>query len=142
MQQFSVTLGQCVDEDPNDPSDARAPSLIVRGASYGTETITAGSPFTLSLTLYASNGTESVADVVASLTLPEGVTMTGGNLSSYVGTMAPQSSSDVSFSIQTSAGSPAASPTSRSTWPGRGPFRQRRHRHDHHLGAHQPARPL
>ena len=104
MQQFSVTLGQCVDEDPNDPSDARAPSLIVRGASYGTETITAGSPFTLSLTLYASNGTESVADVVASLTLPEGVTMTGGNLSSYVGTMAPQSSSDVSFSIQTSAG--------------------------------------
>ena len=33
MQQFSVTLGQCVDEDPNDPSDARAPSLIVRGAS-------------------------------------------------------------------------------------------------------------
>ena len=104
MQQFSVTLGQCVDEDPNDPSDARAPSLIVRGASYGTETITAGSPFTLSLTLYASNGTESVADVVASLTLPEGVTMTGGNLSSYVGTMAPQSSSEVSFSIQTSAG--------------------------------------
>ena len=30
--------------------------------------------------------------------------MTGGNLSSYVGTMAPQSSSEVSFSIQTSAG--------------------------------------
>ena len=104
MQQLTPQLGQCLDKDPNDPSDARAPSLIVRGASYGTETITAGSPFTLSLTLYASNGTESVADVVASLTLPEGVTMTGGNLSSYVGTMAPQSSSEVSFSIQTSAG--------------------------------------
>ena len=26
MQQFSVTLGQCVDKDPNDPSDAARPA--------------------------------------------------------------------------------------------------------------------
>lgn len=104
MQQFSVTIGQCVDEDPNDPSKARAPSLIVRQSSYGTETITAGSPFTLSLTLYAASGTESLSDVVASLTLPEGVTMTGGSLSTYVGSMSPQSTRDVSFSLQASAG--------------------------------------
>lgn len=104
MQQFSVTIGQCVDEDPNDPSKARAPSLIVRQSSYGNETITAGSPFTLSLTVYAASGTESLSDVVASLTLPEGVTMTGGSLSTYLGSMSPQSTRDVSFSLQASAG--------------------------------------
>ena len=104
MQQFSVTIGQCVDEDPNDPSKARAPSLIVRQSSYGTETITAGSPFTLSLTIYAASGTESLSDVVASVTLPEGVTMTGGSLSTYVGSMSPQSTRDVSFNLQASSG--------------------------------------
>ena len=104
MQQFSVNIGQCVDEDPNDPSKARAPSLIVRQSSYGNETITAGSPFTLSLTVYAASGTESLSDVVASLTLPEGVTMTGGSLSTYLGSMGPQSTRDVSFSLQASAG--------------------------------------
>ena len=104
MQQFSVTIGQCVDEDPNDPSKARAPSLIVRQSSYGNETITAGNPFTLSLTVYAASGTESLSDVVASLTLPEGVTMTGGSLSTYLGSMSPQSTRDVSFSLQASAG--------------------------------------
>ena len=101
----NINLYQCVTEEETAPAeDARAPSLIVRGSSYGTETITAGSPFTLSLTLYATDGTEAVNDVVASLTLPEGVTMTGGNLSQYVGTMQPRSSRDISFSIQSGAG--------------------------------------
>lgn len=104
MQQFSVTIGQCVDEDPNDPSKARAPSLIVRQSSYGNETITAGNPFTLSLTVYAASGTESLSDVVASVTLPEGVTMTGGSLSTYIGSMSPQSTRDVSFSLQAASG--------------------------------------
>ena len=104
MQQFSVTIGQCVDEDPNDPSKARAPSLIVRQSSYGNETITAGNPFTLSLTVYAASGTESLSDVVASVTLPEGVTMTGGSLSTYIGSMGPQSTRDVSFSLQAASG--------------------------------------
>lgn len=104
MQQFSVTLGQCVDEDPNDPSKAKTPSLIVRSSSYGSETITAGSPFTLSLTLYATSGTEGVNDVVASVTLPEGVTMTGGSLSTYLGSMGAGETRDVSFSLQAGAG--------------------------------------
>lgn len=104
IQDINVHIGQCVDEDPNDPSKARAPSLIVRQSSYGTETITAGSPFTLSLTIYAASGTESLSDVVASVTLPEGVTMTGGSLSTYVGSMSPQSTRDVSFNLQASSG--------------------------------------
>ena len=104
MQQFSVTIGQCVDKDPNDPTKARAPSIIVRQASYGTETITAGSNFTLSLQLYATNGTEGVSDVVASLNLPEGVSTTGGTLSTYVGSMEPRATRDVTFEMQSTAG--------------------------------------
>lgn len=104
MQQFSVTIGQCVDEDPNDPSKARTPNLLVRQSSYGTETITAGSTFTLSLTLYASSGNESLSDVVASVTLPEGVTMTGGSLSTYLGSMSAGATRDVSFPLQASSG--------------------------------------
>ena len=68
MQQLAPVLGQCSTE----AKENKTPSLIVRSSSYGTETITAGSPFTLSLTLYATNGTEAVNDVVASVTLPEG----------------------------------------------------------------------
>lgn len=104
IQDINVHIGQCVDEDPNDPSKARAPSLIVRQSSYGNETITAGNPFTLSLTIYAASGTESLSDVVASVTLPEGVTMTGGSLSTYIGSMSPQSTRDVSFSLQAASG--------------------------------------
>lgn len=104
IQDINVHIGQCVDEDPNDPSKARAPSLIVRQSSYGNETITAGNPFTLSLTVYAASGTESLSDVVASVTLPEGVTMTGGSLSTYIGSMSPQSTRDVSFSLQAASG--------------------------------------
>jgi hypothetical protein len=104
MQQFSVTIGQCVDKDPNDPNDAKTPGLVIRSSSYGSSIITAGSPFTLSLTVYSTSGTETLNDVVVSLTLPENVSLTGGSLSAYVGTMGPKSSRDVSFEILPAAG--------------------------------------
>ena len=44
MQQLSVTLGQCVDEDPD------TPNLMIRASSYGNEAVVAGTPFTLTLT--------------------------------------------------------------------------------------------
>ena len=100
MQQLAPVLGQCSTE----AKENKTPSLIVRSSSYGTETITAGSPFTLSLTLYATNGTEAVNDVVASVTLPEGVTMSGGSLSTYLGSMSAGSTRDVSFNLQAGAG--------------------------------------
>lgn len=50
MQQLSVTLGQCVDEDPD------TPNLMIRASSYGNEAVVAGTPFTLTLTLYATGG--------------------------------------------------------------------------------------
>ena len=40
MQQLSVTLGQCVDEDPD------TPNLMIRASSYGNEAVVAGTPFT------------------------------------------------------------------------------------------------
>lgn len=97
MQQFSVTLGQCLDKDP------RTSNLVIRESSYGTEAITAGTPFTLSLTVYATSGDETINDVIVSLTLPEGITLTGGSLSTYVGSMGPQSTKQVSFPILPSA---------------------------------------
>ena len=97
MQQFAVTIGQCVDEDP------KTPNLVMRESSYGTETVTAGNPFTLSVTAYATAGDESLSDVIMSVTLPDGITLTGGSLSEYVGTMSAKSTRDVTFAVLPSA---------------------------------------
>lgn len=99
MQQLSVTIGQCVDQDPNDPSKARTPNLVVRESSYGTQSVNAGEPFVLTLTVYASDGSETLNDVIVSVTLPENVTLTGGSLSAYVGSVSPKSTRQVSFAI-------------------------------------------
>ena len=65
LQQFSVTLGQCVDKD-----QTTSPNLLVRTSSYG-DSVTAGQAFDLSLGLYATDGNENLDDVIVSLTLPE-----------------------------------------------------------------------
>ncbi len=97
MQQFAVTIGQCLDEDP------KTPNLVMRESSYGTDAVTAGTPFTLSVTAYATDGDESLSDVIVSVTLPDGITLTGGSLSEYVGTMSAKSTRDVSFAVLPSA---------------------------------------
>ena len=98
MQQFSVTLGQCVDKD-----QTTTPNLLVRTSTYG-DAVTAGSPFTLSLGLYATDGNETLNDVIVSLTLPENISLNGGSLSNYVGIMAAKSMRDVTFSVLPAAG--------------------------------------
>ncbi|MCI6143051.1 MAG: hypothetical protein MR682_10590 [Subdoligranulum variabile] len=98
MQQFSVTLGQCVDKD-----QTTTPNLLVRTSTYG-DAVTAGSPFTLSLGLYATDGNETLNDVIVSLTLPENISLNGGSLSNYVGSMAAKSMRDVTFSVLPAAG--------------------------------------
>ena len=98
MQQFSVTLGQCVDKD-----QTTTPNLLVRTSNYG-DAVTAGSPFTLSLGLYATDGNETLNDVIVSLTLPENISLNGGSLSNYVGIMAAKSMRDVTFSVLPAAG--------------------------------------
>ena len=98
MQQFSVTLGQCVDKD-----QTTTPNLLVRTSNYG-DAVTAGNPFTLSLGLYATDGNETLNDVIVSLTLPENISLNGGSLSNYVGSMTAKSMRDVTFSVLPAAG--------------------------------------
>ena len=79
LQQFSVTLGQCVDKD-----QTTSPNLLVRTSSYGDQ-VTAGTEFPLSLGIYATDGSEDLSDVIVSLTLPENISLSSGSLSLYVG---------------------------------------------------------
>ena len=99
MQQLSPTLGQCVAEEET----PKTPSLLMRESSYGTAAVTAGTPFTLEVMAYATAGEESLSDVIVSVTLPDGITLTGGSLSTYVGSMSPVSGRSVSFAVLPSA---------------------------------------
>lgn len=98
MQQFSVTIGQCVDKD-----QTTTPNLVVRTSSYG-DSVVAGEAFTLSLGVYATDGNETLNDVIVSLTLPENISLGGGSLSNYVGSMGAKTTRDVSFSVLPAAG--------------------------------------
>ena len=75
LQQFSVTIGQCVDKD-----QPTSPNLLVRTSSSG-DSVIAGTPFTLSLGLYATDGNENLNDVIVSLTLPEIIVLNSGSIS-------------------------------------------------------------
>ena len=98
LQQFSVTLGQCVDKD-----QTTSPNLLVRTSSYG-DSVTAGQAFDLSLGLYATDGNENLDDVIVSLTLPENISLNGGSLSSYLGTICPKQTRDVTFQVMPASG--------------------------------------
>lgn len=98
MQQFSVSIGQCVDKD-----QTTAPNLVVRSSSYGDKAV-AGEAFTLSLGVYATSGNEDLNDVIVSLTLPENVSLSSGSLSSYIGAIPPESTRTVNFSVLPAAG--------------------------------------
>ena len=98
MQQFSVSIGQCVDKD-----QASSPNLVVRSSSYGTGA-TAGEEFVLTLGVYATQGDEDLNDVIVSLTLPENVSLSNGSLSNYVGTISPETTRQVNFPVLPASG--------------------------------------
>ena len=98
LQQFSVTLGQGVDKD-----QTTSPNLLVRTSSYG-DSVTAGQAFDLSLGLYATDGNENLDDVIVSLTLPENISLNGGSLSNYIGTICPKQTRDVTFQVMPASG--------------------------------------
>lgn len=99
MQQFSVSIGQCVDKD-----QTTSPNLLVRTTSYGDGTVVAGEEFTLSLGVYATTGNEDLNDVVVSLTLPENVSLSNGSLSTYIGTLHPETTNTVTFPVLPASG--------------------------------------
>ncbi len=98
LQQFSVTLGQCVDKD-----QTTSPNLLVRTSSYG-DSVVAGTAFPLSLGIYATDGQEALNDVIVSLTLPENISLSDGSLSTYVGSISPKQVRDVTFQVLPAAG--------------------------------------
>ena len=98
MQQFSVSIGQCVDKD-----QTTAPNLIVRSSSYGNGAV-AGEEFTLFLGVYATSGNEDLNDVIVSLTLPENVSLSNGSLSNYIGTLQPETIREVTFPVLPASG--------------------------------------
>ena len=100
FQTISLTLGQCILADKE---NAKTPSLMVRTSGYG-EVVTAGEEFTLSLGIYATDGNESLNDVIVTLNLPENVSLSGGSLTQYVGTLAPKSTKNLNFNVLPSAG--------------------------------------
>ena len=75
----------------------------MRSSSYG-DSVTAGTAFTLSLGVYATDGSEALNDVIIALTLPENISLKSGSLSSYVGSISPKQTREVSFDIMPSAG--------------------------------------
>ena len=100
FQTISLTLGQCVLADKE---NAKTPSLMVRTSGYG-EVVTAGEEFTLSLGIYATDGNENLNDVIVTLNLPENVSLSGGSLTQYVGTLAPKTTKNLNFNVLPSAG--------------------------------------
>ena len=99
MQQFSVSIGQCVDKD-----QTTSPNLLVRSSSYGEGTVTAGQEFVLSLGIYATDAGEDLNDVIVSLTLPENVSLSSGSLSNYMGTLRAGTTQTVTFPVLTASG--------------------------------------
>lgn len=102
---LSFTIGQCVNPE-EEVKDTHTPQLVVRESSYGTGAIVAGTPFTLTFTLYATtseSAMEDLNDVIATVTLPDGVSLTGGSLSQYIGTVKAGGTRQVSFDILPSA---------------------------------------
>ena len=95
-----LTLGQCILADKE---NAKTPSLMVRTSGYG-EVVTAGEEFTLSLGIYATDGNENLNDVIVTLNLPENVSLSGGSLTQYVGTLTPKATKTLNFNVLPSAG--------------------------------------
>ena len=101
-QTITLTLGQCVIAK-DEAESAKTPGLMVRSSGYG-EVVTAGEEFTLALGVYATDGSESLNDVVVTLTLPENVSLSGGSLTNYIGTITPKTTKNITFQVLPSAG--------------------------------------
>ena len=117
----SNTIPRCV---PTPPPPAPAPpgepappapdiptNFILRDANYGSETVYAGEPFTLSVVILASSGTSSVNNVSVSFAPPEQMTFADGSSVIYIGRMGPGSTSTVSANLLPNGNIPEGSYT-------------------------------
>lgn len=110
---ISLTLTQCVDTPDPTPTPVpeatpeptyKTPGIIIRESSFGdAPQVQAGSPFTLSLTVFTTTGTENLSDVLITLSLPKDVSLATGNLNTYIGEMGPEATRTVTYQILPSA---------------------------------------
>lgn len=86
---------------PDGEVSAAASNLIVKSSSIGADVVDAGAEFQLSLTVYATaSGKKDINDVIVSVAPAEGLTITSGGSTEYIGTMKPGSSKTVSFPMR------------------------------------------
>ena len=86
-----------------DDAAARTPGLIVRDVNYGGTSITAGQSASLTLSVFATTGNEDLTDVMVSLSLPEGVTLSSGSQTTYLGSMKSGGLQTATFNLLPSA---------------------------------------
>ena len=86
-----------------DDAAARTPGLIVRDVNYGGTSITAGQSASLTLSVFATTGNEDLSDVMVSLSLPEGVTLSSGSQTTYLGSMKSGGLQTATFNLLPSA---------------------------------------
>ena len=100
-----ITISNTVEYVPPPPATPPEPAptiptdFILRDASYGSETIYAGEPFTLTVTILATNGSSAVNNVSVSFSPPEQMTFVDGSSVVFVGTMQPGSTATVSANL-------------------------------------------
>lgn len=102
VQTLSLALPQCQTIEKAGAQsgvELRAPGLLVKDFSYGGASVPAGEEFTLNLTVFTTTGDQALSDVTVNLGLPEGVTMSTGNSSQYVGAMNPETSANLQYKI-------------------------------------------
>lgn len=106
---YQFDINQCVEYVPpasSDASSSSSGSTVVKGtgfvlkeASYGQTQIFAGQPFTLSVTLLATNGDHNVENVTVGITPAKELSLLDGSSLAYIGTVKPGQSVPASFQL-------------------------------------------
>jgi hypothetical protein len=100
-----VTISRLVEYVPPAPEEPASPptpvptDFILRDASYGSDTIYAGVPFTLTAVILATSGSSPVDNVSVSFTPPEQMTFVDGSSVVYIGRMQPGATAKVSANL-------------------------------------------
>lgn len=100
MASVTQSISQCYEEKA---PEGKSTTLVIPSASFGTNSVVAGSDFTLTVDVLASKGTVGADNVAVSLTLPEQFTSTSGSTNVFIGSMAPGNSKQVTFQLTASA---------------------------------------
>lgn len=100
MTAVTQSISQCYEEKA---PEGKPTTLVIPSASFGTNSVMAGSDFTLTVDVLASKGTVGADNVAVSLTLPEQFTSASGSTNVFIGSMAPGNSKQVTFQLTASA---------------------------------------